>query len=183
MRPLMDMVVIDDNTLMTKLDWQGQGPGLMKTWRTWQTWGMAKWPILWSFGTCWGHGPLKMALGLGKDVVPTYIVHEDLEKESKNDKVKDQARLSKQEKSSMVTWFGWYGKWQGNGNGQVPKVTRKAMMAWLDRASKHDMMKSKQDIGWINNKGTRQWHEGWGLEEGHWQRFNMASKHNEWRTR
>ena len=45
-----------------------------------------------------------MALGLGQDVVPTYIVHEDLEKASKNDKVKDQARLSKQGQSNMVTW-------------------------------------------------------------------------------
>ena len=36
-----------------------------------------------------------MALGLGKDVVPTYIVHEDLEKARNNDKVKDEARLTK----------------------------------------------------------------------------------------
>ena len=45
-----------------------------------------------------------MALGLGQDVVPTYIVHEDLEKESTNDKVKDQERLRKQGQSNKYTF-------------------------------------------------------------------------------
>ena len=59
-------VVIDDNINDRGEVWRHDMKPKQASWR-----GMAKWPILWSFVTWWGHELLKMALGLGKDVVPT----------------------------------------------------------------------------------------------------------------
>ena len=66
-------VAIDDNNNDEGKVWWHVMKPKQASWR-----GMAKWPILWSFATRWGHELMKMALGLGKDMVPTYIVHEDL---------------------------------------------------------------------------------------------------------
>ena len=66
-------VVIDDNINDKGEVWWHVMKPKQPSWR-----GMVKWPIMWSFATWWGHELMNMALGLSKDMVPIYIVHEDV---------------------------------------------------------------------------------------------------------